>query len=185
MSKVSDRLISTLWASKTPTKWYYHYCLVCSSMPKVLKVIGLQYRYNISKKEVRKGVHFLHADEHQCFYKLVLLFLMDVGRYVQSTQNRKLVIFFKDCCSYFCFLLWFRYFTGVQPCLLLLFSSHSQTRNFLSERLNLNRLNSNYEGRGSHLFCLCSKLMFFNRSSNSFMPIKQAKKSLYQALWYT
>ena len=31
---------------------------------------------------------FLHADEHQS-----LLFLMEVARYVQSTQNRKLVIF--------------------------------------------------------------------------------------------
>ena len=45
------------------------------------------------KKKVRKGVHFLHADEHQSFYKLGLLFLMEVARYVQSTQNRKLVIF--------------------------------------------------------------------------------------------
>ena len=43
-------------------------------MLKVLKVIGLQYRYNISKKEVRKGVHFLHADEHQCFYRLGYIF---------------------------------------------------------------------------------------------------------------
>ena len=50
--------------------------------------IPLQYL----KKEVRKGAHFLHADE-QSFYKLGLLFLMDVARYVQSTQNRKLVIF--------------------------------------------------------------------------------------------
>ena len=50
--------------------------------------ISLQYL----KKEVRKGVHFLHADE-QSFYKLGLLFLMEVARYVESTQNRKLVIF--------------------------------------------------------------------------------------------
>ena len=35
----------------------------------------------------------MHADEHQSFYKLGLLFLMEVARYVQSTQNRKLVIF--------------------------------------------------------------------------------------------
>ena len=53
-------------------------------------VISLQY---LQKKEVRKGVHFLHADEHQSFYKLGLLFLMEVARYVQITQNRKLVIF--------------------------------------------------------------------------------------------
>ena len=47
--------------------------------------ISLQYR----KKEVRKGVHFLHTDE-QSFYKFGLLFLMEVTRCVQSTQNRKL-----------------------------------------------------------------------------------------------
>ena len=51
--------------------------------------ISLQYL----KKEVRNGVHFLHADKHQSFYKLALSFLMEVARHVQSTQNRKLVIF--------------------------------------------------------------------------------------------
>ena len=51
--------------------------------------ISLQYL----KKEVRKGVYFLHSDEHQSFEKLGLLFLMEVARYIQSTQNRKLVIF--------------------------------------------------------------------------------------------
>ena len=48
--------------------------------------ISLQYL----KKEVRKRVHFLHADEHQSFYKLGLFFFMEMARYV---QNRKLVIF--------------------------------------------------------------------------------------------
>ena len=68
------------------------------------------------------------------FYKLGLLFLMEVARYVQSTQNRKLVIF--------CVLLWcktFRCFMGVQPCLLLLVFLHSRPdcRNFLSEHCNI------------------------------------------------
>ena len=36
----------------------------------------------------------MHADE-QSFYNLGLLFLMKVARYVQSTQNRKLVIYFE------------------------------------------------------------------------------------------
>ena len=45
------------------------------------------------KKEVRDGVHFLHANKHQSFYKLALSFLMEVARHVQSTQNRKLVMF--------------------------------------------------------------------------------------------
>ena len=101
--KVSYRLISTLWASKMPTRWYYHYCWVWSSILKVLKVISLQYLYNISKKEVRKGVHFLHADEHQSFYKLGLLFLMEVTRYVQSTQNRELGIFLQSVAATFVF----------------------------------------------------------------------------------
>ena len=45
------------------------------------------------KKEIRNGVHFLHADKHQNFYKLTLSFLMEVARHVQSNQNRKLVRF--------------------------------------------------------------------------------------------
>ena len=45
------------------------------------------------KKEVGDGVHFLHLDKHQSFYKLALSFLIQVARHVQSTQNRKLVIF--------------------------------------------------------------------------------------------
>ena len=62
----------------------------------MLKVIRLQYLYNILKKEVRKGVHFLYSDEHHSSYKLGLLFLMGVVRYVQITQNRKLVIFLQS-----------------------------------------------------------------------------------------
>ena len=51
--------------------------------------ISLQYL----KKEVRNGVHFLHADKHQSFCKLALSFLMEVAGHVQSTKNMKLVIF--------------------------------------------------------------------------------------------
>ena len=51
-------------------------------------VISLQYL----KKEVRNGVHFLHADKFQSFHKLTS-FLMEVVRHVQNTQNKKLVIF--------------------------------------------------------------------------------------------
>ena len=48
--------------------------------------------------------------------------------------------FCKECCGDFCVLLWsktFRYFTRVQSCLSLLVSSHSQTRSFLLEHLNI------------------------------------------------
>ena len=51
--------------------------------------ISLQYL----KKEVSDRVHFLHADKHQGFYKVALLFLVKVARHVQGIQNRKLVIF--------------------------------------------------------------------------------------------
>ena len=51
--------------------------------------ISLQYL----EKEVRDGVHFLHADKHQSFYKLALLILMEVARHVQCAQNKKLLIY--------------------------------------------------------------------------------------------
>ena len=40
------------------------------------------------KKKLGREFIFLHADEHQS-----LLFLMEVARYVQSTQSRRLVLF--------------------------------------------------------------------------------------------
>ena len=62
-----------------------------TGMIKVVKVISLQYL----KKEVIDGIHFLHADKQT--------------RHVQSTQNRKLVmfcnIFRKKCRNCFCVLL--------------------------------------------------------------------------------
>ena len=54
---------------------------------------SLQCLYNISKKEDRDEVNFLHADKPQSFYKLALPFLMEVVRQVQSAQNKKLIIF--------------------------------------------------------------------------------------------
>ena len=83
--------------------------------------ISLQYL----KKEVRKGVHFLHADEHQSFYKFGLLLVIEVTRYVQSTQNRKLVIFLQRKLQLLlCSIVMqnIQIFYGVQQCLLLLVS---------------------------------------------------------------
>ena len=68
-----------------------HKLISLSSIPKVLKVTSFQYL----KKEVRNGVHFLHAVKHQSSYKVTLSFLMEVARHVQSTQNKKLVMFFQ------------------------------------------------------------------------------------------
>ena len=67
---------------------------------------------------------FWHNIKRQSFYKLVLSFLLEVPRHVQNTQNRKLVIFLqyvKKLLQLLCVLLGcktFRYFTGVQSCLL-------------------------------------------------------------------
>ena len=49
----------------------------------------MQYLYNISKKEVRDGFHFLPADKHESFYKLALSFITEVTRHVQSTQKKE------------------------------------------------------------------------------------------------
>ena len=91
-----------------PTSWYQHFDIVINDGHdcQILKVTSLQYL----KKEVRDGVHFLQADKHQSFYKLALLFLMEKARHVQSTQNRKLLIFLqylkKKVLQLFCVLLW-------------------------------------------------------------------------------
>ena len=66
--------------------------------------ISLQYL----KKEFRNGVHFLHADKNQCFYKLALLFLMKMARHVQSTQNMR---YFMGVQSYSLLLV----FKGISP----------------------------------------------------------------------
>ena len=89
--KVSCKLISTLWLSTFPRKWYYH-SYSWSSILKLLKAKRLYYFYNITKKESRSWVHFLHANKHQSFYKLALSCFMEVVRHVQSIQ-RKLLIF--------------------------------------------------------------------------------------------
>ena len=65
-------------------------------------------KFAISLQCLSGDVHFLHAYKHQSFYKLTLSFLMEVARYVQISRV---------------LLLWckiFRYFLGVQSCLLLL-----------------------------------------------------------------
>ena len=79
------------------------------------------------EKEVRLEFIFCKQMKHQFLYKLVgLLSLIGVARYVQSTENRKLVNFLqylKKCHDCFCVLLWckaFRCFTRDQSCLLLL-----------------------------------------------------------------
>ena len=72
--KVSYKLIPTLWTLQFPQDDASN--------------IG-----NL-KKEVRDGLHYFHADKHQCVYNLALLFFIEVVRRAQSNQSRKLVRFF-------------------------------------------------------------------------------------------
>ena len=112
-----------------PTSWYQHFDIVINDGHncQILKVTSLQYL----KKEVRDGVHFLHAGKHQSFHKLALLFLMEKARHVQSNQNRKLVIFLqylnKNVLQLFLCSI---YFTGVRSCLLLSVVSYVEFSNW-------------------------------------------------------
>ena len=65
----------------------YHYCSSWLSIFKLLKALSFL------KKEAGDGVHFLHADKRKRCNKLALLFLMEVARHVQITENRKLLLF--------------------------------------------------------------------------------------------
>ena len=119
------------------------------------------------KKEFRKGVHFLHADEHQSFYKLGLLFLMEVARYVQSTQNKEFGIVLQRVLQLLlCSIVMqnIQIFHGVQPCLLLLLFLHSQTVEMFCLNTAIQYLDSIYVGRDCHLCCPGSKLTFFKRT---------------------
>ena len=90
--QVSYKLILWFWC------WW-------SNIPKVLKIASLQCLHNISKKDVRDEVDFLHADKHQTFlqvdfntlginvpYKVTLSLLMGVIKCSQRTQSNKFVI---------------------------------------------------------------------------------------------
>ena len=75
--------------SQWDLKFYFYQWKNSRSSQNNKFAVPLQYL----KKEVKDEVDFLYTDEHQKFYKLVLLFLMEVARDVQSTQNRKPVRF--------------------------------------------------------------------------------------------
>ena len=59
----------------------------------VTLITSLLFLRNILRKKSVMKLIFLHADEHQSFQMLTLLFLMEVTRHVQSTQNMMLVMF--------------------------------------------------------------------------------------------
>ena len=54
----TSKLILTFWTSKFCARWYYHCWRAWSSILKLLKVLSLQYIYNISKKNLGMEVIF-------------------------------------------------------------------------------------------------------------------------------
>ena len=141
-----------------PASWYYHYCWAWSSIISTQSngfAISLQY----PKKEDRKGVHFLHADDHQSFYKLRLLFLMESGQILRGPA-----MFIVTC-----------------------FLAHTDCRNFLPEHCNT-IIKQQSCGGGVAIFFAFAPSWCFSRevgyiAANHPMPIKQAKKSLHQAFY--
>ena len=109
------RIQISILVSYKLTLWFWWWW---SSNSKCLKKAILLFSLYL-KKDVRDEVDFLHADKHQSFFKLALLFLMERATLVQRTKNRNFVMFFCNIlrrkCRNYCVLLWcktFRYFTG-------------------------------------------------------------------------
>ena len=72
--------------------------------------------------KIRKGVHFLHTDKHQSFYKLALSILMEVARHFGNIFE---IYYKKNYHNFFYVLLWcktFRYFMRIQS--LVIFKCH-------------------------------------------------------------
>ena len=82
----------------------------------------------------------------------------------------------------------FIYFNGVQSCLLLLLFLHSQTVEIFCLNSAIHWLNSNYVEEIAIVVAFTSSWCFSGEpgyiTAHQTMPIKQAKKSLYQVLWY-
>ena len=171
--KVSWKFISTLWTSTFPTRFILLLMNISNLTQSNKFAISLQHL----KKEVRNEGHFWHADKRQSFYKLVLSFLVKVARHVQSTQDRKLVIFLqyikKKLFQLLGVLLWcktFRYFMGFLSCSLLL----------------VNNWNEGWLLVINMLYTVSSKLLNYWRLHQIliFFPSEMLKFSFYLSFWF-
>ena len=135
--KVSYKLISTLWASRMPTRCYYHSCWAWSSILKVLKVISLQYLYNISKKKLGKKFIFCMQMNIKVSTNWDYCFWWKWPKYPKKEVGN---IFAKSVAAAFVFycdakhsdILW----GSSHVYYYILVSLHSQTRNFLPKDRN-------------------------------------------------
>ena len=93
-------MVRFIFGMQINIKVFCRLILAYRKYPKNKLVISFQYlKENVkdegSQKRSKDGLYFFHADKHQCFYNLELLFLIEVAS-VQSTQNRTLVTFSQD-----------------------------------------------------------------------------------------
>ena len=130
--RVSYKFISTLWASKFPTRWYYHHWWAWPSILKVLKVASLQYLYNISKKKLGMEFIFFMPINVKVSASRLYRFWWKWPDMSEAPKTGNWWYFCnvlrKKCWSCFCILLWwktFRYFTRAQSSSLLLVISIS------------------------------------------------------------
>ena len=120
INKVSYKMISALCGSKFSTL-----SLLMIKHSQVLKILSLQYLYNISKKKLGMEFIFCMQIKIKVSCKLALSFLMD--RHVRSTKNRELLMFLWHIKKKVLQLLLYsivmqniQMFTRVHLCLLLL-----------------------------------------------------------------
>ena len=125
--KIFEKFISTLWASKSPTRSILSLLMDMTKHSQITQGNDFTTSLQHLKKGVKNEDHFWHSDKRQSLYRLVLSFFMEVAIHLQITQNRKLVIFLehikKKLSLLLCVLFWcktFRYFMGVQSCSSLL-----------------------------------------------------------------
>ena len=117
------------------------------------------------KKEVRKGIHFLYADGHQSFYKIIVF---DGSGQIYSKYPKKEVgnVFEKSVAAPFVFYCDVKHLdtscgsSHVYCYIIVSLHSLAQTINFLPKDNNA-IIREHLCGEGLLSLFLCSKLMFF------------------------
>ena len=133
----------------------------------------------------------MHADEHQSsskFLQVGIIAFDGSGQICQKYPKQKVGnIFAKSVASFLCSIFDAKHSDisrGSSHVYCYLFPRTVRLEIFCMN-ISILEIKQQLYGEGLPSFsCLCSKLMFFNRNSKSFMAIKQAKKSLYQAMLY-
>ena len=157
-----------------PRRCYYHSCWAWSSILKVLKVISLEYLYNISKKKL--GREFIFCMQ----MNIKVSTSWDYSFWWKWPDMSKVPKNVFYCDAKHSDILW----GPSHVYCYILVSLHSQTKNFLPKGRNT----IIKEHLCCHLCFRCSKLMLFNRSgiycSISSYVHQKSQKNFYQVFWY-